>query len=55
LVAGIYDELGIGFVPDKAIEQDFKARKVSIGQAVKVTFITYAYYFSTSKVTGVGF
>ena len=35
LVAGMYDELGIGFVPDKAIEQDFEARKVSIGQAVK--------------------
>jgi len=35
LVAGMYDELGIGDVIDNAIEQDMEKRKVSIGQAVK--------------------
>lgn len=35
LVAGMYDELGIGDVIDEAIEQDFDSRSVSIGQVVK--------------------
>jgi transposase len=35
LVAGMYDELGIGDIIDEAIEQDEEKRKVSIGQAVK--------------------
>jgi len=35
LVAGMYDELGIGDIIDDAIEQDIDARFVSIGQAVK--------------------
>jgi transposase len=35
LVAGMYDELGIGDIIDEAIEQDKEKRLVSIGQAVK--------------------
>lgn len=35
LVAGMYDELGIGDIIDEAIEQDEEKRFVSIGQAVK--------------------
>lgn len=35
LVAGMYDELGIGEVIDNAIKQDEEKRNVSIGQAVK--------------------
>jgi len=35
LVAGMYDELGIGDIIDKAIEQDEEKRSISIGQAVK--------------------
>ncbi len=35
LVAGMYDELGIGDVIDRAIKQDHSQRHVSIGQAVK--------------------
>lgn len=35
LVAGMYDELGIGDIIDEAIEQDEEKRSVSIGQAVK--------------------
>ena len=35
LVAGMYDELGIGEIIDEVIEQDFEARQVSIGQAMK--------------------
>jgi transposase len=35
LVAGMYDELGIGDVIDDTIEQDSEKRKVSLGQAVK--------------------
>lgn len=34
LVAGMYDELGIGDIIDEAIEQDKEKRLVSIGQAV---------------------
>jgi len=35
LVAGMYDELGIGELLDQAIVQDFEQRQVSVGQAVK--------------------
>jgi transposase len=35
LVAGMYDELGIGQVIDEAIKPDFEARHVSIGQTIK--------------------
>ncbi|RKZ89649.1 MAG: IS1634 family transposase [Candidatus Parabeggiatoa sp. nov. 1] len=35
LVAGMYDELGIGNIIDEAIEQDEEKRFVSIGKAVK--------------------
>jgi len=35
LVAGMYDELGIGNIIDEAIEQDEEKRSVSIGKAVK--------------------
>ena len=35
LVAGMYDELGIGEVIDQTIEQDQEKRIVSLGQAVK--------------------
>jgi len=35
LVAGMYDELGIGERIDEHIAQDFEQREVSIGQAVK--------------------
>ncbi|EDN70185.1 transposase [Beggiatoa sp. PS] len=35
LVAGMYDELGIGELIDQLIPQDEKKRIVSIGQAVK--------------------
>jgi len=35
LVAGMFDELGIGNVIDQAIDQDASKRQVSIGQAVK--------------------
>ncbi|MDM8561585.1 DUF4277 domain-containing protein [Candidatus Parabeggiatoa sp. HSG14] len=36
LVAGMYDELGIGDIIDETIEQDKEKRSVSLGQAVKV-------------------
>ncbi len=35
LVAGMYNEMEIGEIIDKSINQDFENRKVSIGQAVK--------------------
>jgi transposase len=35
LVAGMFDELGIGAVIDQAIPQDLTKRTVSLGQAVK--------------------
>ncbi len=35
LVAGMYDELGIGEILDQVIVQDHDNRKVSVGQAVK--------------------
>lgn len=35
LVAGMYDELGIGAVLDRVIVQDQEQRRVSVGQAVK--------------------
>ena len=35
LVAGMYEELGIGEVIDRVIKQDMDQRQVSIGQAVK--------------------
>jgi transposase len=35
LVAAMFDELGIGAVIDRSIEQDVSRRQVSIGQAVK--------------------
>jgi transposase len=35
LVAGMYDELGIGEVLDRVIVQDHDKRQVSVGQAVK--------------------
>jgi len=35
LIAGMYDELGIGDIIDEAIKQDSNARLISIGQAVK--------------------
>ncbi len=41
LVAGMYDELGIGDVIDEAIEQDFEARHVSIGQTMKAMVLNY--------------
>jgi transposase len=35
LVAGMFDELGIGDVVDRNVEQDASRRQVSVGQAVK--------------------
>jgi transposase len=35
LVAGMYDELGVGELIDQLIPQDFEQRQVTIGQAVK--------------------
>jgi Domain of unknown function (DUF4277) len=35
LVAGMYEELGIGEVIDRAVPQDEERRFVSVGQAVK--------------------
>ena len=35
LVAGMYDELGIGGLIDRVLPQEVDKRKVSIGQAVK--------------------
>lgn len=35
LVAGMYDELGVGELIDAVIAQDFEQRQVTIGQAVK--------------------
>ena len=35
LVAGMYDELGIGDIIDEAIEQDEEKRSVSLDEAVK--------------------
>jgi transposase len=35
LVAGMYDELGVGELIDELIPQDFEQRQVTIGQAVK--------------------
>jgi len=39
LVAGMYDELGIGDIIDEAIKQDEEKRSVSLGQAVKAMVI----------------
>src|SRR5512134_3354294 len=39
LVAGMYDELGVGEVLDHAIAQDTDQRHVSIGQAVKALVV----------------
>lgn len=35
LVAGMFDELGVGELIDKVIAQDFEQRQVTLGQAVK--------------------
>src|SRR5918994_2332392 len=35
LVAGIFDELGIGDLVDELVPQDFSQRKVSVGRALK--------------------
>src|SRR3954454_19393938 len=35
LVAGMFDELGIGEVVDELVPQDLSQRKVSVGQALK--------------------
>ncbi|QBQ54443.1 IS1634 family transposase [Nitrosococcus wardiae] len=35
LVAGVFDELGIGELLDQVIAQDFEQRQVTVGQAVK--------------------
>ncbi len=35
LVAGMYDELGVGELIDELIPQDFEQRQVTVGQAVK--------------------
>jgi transposase len=35
LVAGMFDELGIGELVDELVPQDFSQRKVSVGQALK--------------------
>ena len=35
LVAGMFDELGIGDIIDRNVEQDASRRQVSVGQAVK--------------------
>ena len=35
LVSGMYDELGIGQLVDRIIEQDFEQRKLSLGQSLK--------------------
>ncbi len=35
LVAGMFDELGIGELVDKLIPQDLEQRKISVGQAIK--------------------
>ena len=40
LVAGMYDELGIGELIDRAIRQDGERRIVSVGQAVKALVLT---------------
>ena len=37
LVAGMYDELGVGELIDQLISQDFEQRQVTIGQAVKAS------------------
>ncbi|MCP4875399.1 MAG: IS1634 family transposase, partial [Gammaproteobacteria bacterium] len=39
LVAGMYDELGIGELVDRLIVQDGEKRKVSIGQAIKAMIL----------------
>ena len=39
LVAGMYDELGIGQLIDRLIPQDQEQRTVSIGQAVKAMIL----------------
>ncbi|MDQ3460437.1 MAG: DUF4277 domain-containing protein [Deinococcota bacterium] len=38
LVAGMFDELGIGELVDELIPQDLEQRKISVGQALKPTF-----------------
>ena len=35
LVAGMFDELGVGELIDTVIPQDFEQRQVTVGQAVK--------------------
>ena len=35
LVAGMFDELGIGFLVDELVPQDLSQRNVSVGQALK--------------------
>ena len=35
LVAGMFDELGIGDLVDELLPQDLSQRKVSVGQALK--------------------
>ena len=39
LVAGMYDELGIGALLDKIIKQDLGQRNISVGQAVKAMIL----------------
>jgi hypothetical protein len=61
LVAGMYEELGIGEVIDRAVPQDEERRFVSVGQAVKAMVLNgllingsigYRIFSRTSRLSG---
>jgi hypothetical protein len=49
LVARIFDELGIGEVPDQATQQDPAMRMATVGKAVKAMALTEELYATFSR------
>jgi Domain of unknown function (DUF4277) len=51
LVAGIFDELGIGDLVDELVPQDFSQRKVSVGRALSRRWSSTAWASPTGACT----
>jgi uncharacterized protein DUF4277 len=51
LVAGMYDELGIGQVLDEVIEQDPERRVATVGQLVKAMVLNGLGFVNRTRLT----
>ena len=50
LVAGMFDELGIGELVDELVPQDLSQRKVSVGQALKANLVLNGLGFANRRL-----